>query len=207
MADIRQNPTIKDDFNRADENPLASPWLVSDTGIWLPMVLKSNSITHQLGGSSQSHWTTATFDGDAAECWATRIGGSGPFIAWGIAIWSTVGAGAVDGYRFRLENESNYTLRRFNNGVTGSLLDSDAGVIPGAIHMLIRRNGNDVEGWVSVDQNTWTLVVSATDTTYTTGFYLSLGIIDESNSQILGWDNFGGGAEANRTQIYRWIKN
>jgi hypothetical protein len=209
MADIRQSTTAKDDFNRADEDPLSGGgnWAQTDSGVFTPMVIKSNAATHQSGGpSSMSHWTPTTYDGDAAEAWGARTGGGAGGIAWGIGLARDVGgSNAMDGYRFRDEDGST-SLKRFLNGSDSTVLDTGTGTsgADGDL-LLIRRNGNDVEGWFSSDDGAnWTLKVSATDTTYTTGFYLALSIRDNSASQLLGWDYFGGGpAKPFIPQIYR----
>jgi hypothetical protein len=209
MADIRQSTAVKDNFNRANEIPLAPPWEALDTGIWSEEDLRSNSITHGTGTSSMSYWSTENFNGDDAEAWATSIGGNANGTAWGIGLFSTVGgSNTVDGYRFRCEIGIGaiYRLERWDNGSPVTLDTFDPGHSGGPRPMLIRRNGSDVEGWVTTsgtDTSAWTLFVSATDTNYTSGLYLALGNTDNGGTRLTGWDDFGGGTITFVPQIYR----
>lgn len=205
MADVRQQSTIRDDFNRANEDPLSfgGKWSQTDSGIFWPLVVKSNEATHKaFQASSDSYWNSESFDNNEAELWAYATGGQASGVAWALGLFKDVGgSNAIDGYRFRIEVASAgaaYRLYRFANG-TGTTIDSPATAAPsGGAYMLMRRNGNDVEGWAAPTGlgTSWSdlaLVCSATDTTYTTGLYLTLGIRDNSASQILGFDYFGGG--------------
>jgi hypothetical protein len=75
----------------------------------------------------------------------------------------------------------------------------------------MRRNGDDVEVWTangtggatSPPGDPWTLVLSATDTTYRFGYG---GIGTSQDDDNPAWDAFGGG-ELRRTQIYRYVSN
>lgn len=80
MPDIRQKTAVLDDFNRAGENPLSGGgnWARTDSGLWTPLQLLSNHVTHQAGSNtSQSHWTRQAFDGDV-EAWARASGEARP---------------------------------------------------------------------------------------------------------------------------------
>lgn len=211
MADIRTSPAVRDDFNRANELPLAPPWEALDVGIWTPQRLSSNATTHGVGSSSMSYWSVQKFDGDDAECWATAIGGNANGTAWGIGLFSTVGGShTVAGYRFRVEIGigGTYRLQRWDAGGAVTLATA-SGFTGGPRRVLIRRSGSDVEAWVTdsgSDPSAWSLVASATDTTYTTGLYPSLGNTDNGGTTLTGWDDFGAG-RLHRSQIYRYVSN
>lgn len=217
MADIR-GTAVLDDFQRPAEDPISwdGRWLVTDPTVWTGMSHAAfGDATHGAAGSpSDSYWTLdPTLSGDV-ELWGICSGGGATGIAWGLDLWSNVGSN-VDGYRFRIEYTivagPVYLLYRFDNGLLTPLAQvaAPAGAANGAEAMLIRRNGNDVECWVAHDRTdltTWSLVLSATDTTYMGGFRLGMGITDNSQFQILGWTSIGGGVP-NRTQIIRWLTN
>lgn len=215
MPDIRQQVVVRDDFDRANEDPLSfsGKWSQTDSGVFYPMVVVGNQATHKAGQtSSDSYWNSETFDGDEAEVWGLATGGNASGIAWGLGLFQDVGGpDTIDGYRFRLEvgvSGPYFMLYRFANGASTAIDGPTGGGNSAGGHALLRRNGNEVEGWFSYTSwNDLSLVVSATDTNYTTGLYFSIGIRDNSASQILGWDYVGGGGRRNRPQIYRWIKN
>lgn len=219
MADIRQNPTFLDDFNRANESPLSGGgnWARLDS-VWSDdMDLVSNQATHGAGKTfSFSYWTPESWNGSEAEAWGYATGGGANGMAWDIGIHSNVGgSNAVDGYMLTLAisagNDTDLVLYEAANGVYTELTrDTTPTYLPngdganGDYYLLIRRNGNDVEGWGSADGVTWTLGVSATDTTYTTGLFAGIGCADNGGFQTVKWRDFGGGpAEEFIPQIYR----
>jgi hypothetical protein len=175
------------------------------------MVLKTDAATHQIPGSlGDSYWNVATFDNFAAEAWGYAFAGGAEGLAWSLGLFQDVGgSGTVDGYRARIESAFsgvNFVLYKYTNAVrtviaSGGSLGSS--VNPG--WLLVRRNGTDVEVWyggnasISIPPTSWTLECSATDTTYTTGLSLSLGITDNSGSQLNDWLSFGGGGPSAST--------
>lgn len=216
MADIRQSTTIKDDFQRAASDPASGDW--GDTVFFGQVAiagpaLPDRMLTHSASDSPAiGYYTAETYSGDDCEVWARAVGGgeiSG--IAWAVGLFKNFG-GSIDGYRFRWESVGDvYTLRKYTSG-SFTVLDTGNPDVGSADHwFLLRRNGNDVEGWISGndDPTSWTMVVSATDTTHTTGLYGCLGVTDNAQSQQLGWNEFGAGVaeERRRPQIYRWVTN
>jgi hypothetical protein len=219
MPDIRQSATYLDTFQRGTEDPLVGPtgaeWLRSDTAVFpQPMVIddrtpddwashKSNQV------SGDMYWTPGDWDGDDAECWAYAIGGNAGGLSFALDLWvlsSCGGANTVDGYRFRMESvlasgPIRPVIYSFSNG-SGSVLatgsDLPGGYGSGTFVMLVRRNGSDVEGWVSdlgFDTSIWTLAVTVSDSTYTTGLTAGIGCRDNSASgaQLIGFTSFGAG--------------
>jgi hypothetical protein len=214
MPDIRQNPTVLDDFERTPSDPASGNW--GDTIFFGHMAIDgapgSRILTH---GASQSpaigYWTAATYDGDDAEAWGLAVGGGEiNGIAYAVGLFKDFG-GSIDGYRFRWESVGDvYTLRRYTNGGFSVIDTGNPDVGSSEHYMLLRRNGTSVEGWVSgnADPTTWTMVVSAVDNTHTTGLYACLGVTDNAQTQQLGWDEFGAGpeTEVQRTQHYRVLE-
>lgn len=202
MADIRKRTGVLDDFNRADEAPLSGGgnWARSDLSTFGALELLSNQVSHPAAGvSGDSYWTPTTYDGDDAEVWAQgSFTAAAAGLAVAVGLWVGVGgSGTVDGYRLRIETTSTgrtMVLYEFLNG-SGSERDSDSLSAFSNQYILLRRNGNDVEGWLADagDLNTWTQHVGVTDTTYMTGFSLAAGIRDNGGNQRARIDNFGGG--------------
>jgi len=215
MADIRQNATVKDDFNRANESPLSGGgnWAQTDTAN-PPMILVSEKVRHTTNDSCFSHWTPdPALNGDDAECWASIIGNEIAGAAWGVGIFRQVGGtNAADGYLFRIEtsNVSDvYRLWRATDwvftsiGITGDVAPEGFPCI-----LLIRRNGNDVECWSDETGvgDAFSLRLAVTDTTHTTGFYPTLHTDQVGSSTTIFLDNFGSGStEEFIPQIYRRV--
>jgi len=217
MADIRQSSDILDDFTSYAQGDLlageAAPtlWGRVHSGFWCDNeVAHDASVTHQeFFTNSMTYWKSLSMDGDDAEAWGRTVGGGDVNgTAWQITLLQnpSPGSGPV-GYRFRWESVGDlYTLRRHDGSYPGSFIDTTP-TGPANEWMLIRRNGSNVEGWVCPGGDpvggTWTLVVSAADTTYTTSLYGGIGVVSNFGGQQLGWQNFGAGAEDELPQIYR----
>lgn len=213
MADIRKDATVRDDFNRSGPG-LGANWATVDTAVWTAMEIvgSSGEISEASAGtSSHSRWVgpkSGPFDGDDAECWGWAIGGNAGGAAWGIGLMKDPGSNTADGYRFRNSiagaSDSDWLMEKYTNGSRTVAATNVNGRANGPFFMLIRRNGTAVEGWSSTDGITWNLEVTITDTTYTTGLYLTLASSDNSSSQLCRWDYFGGGpVEPFRPQIIR----
>ncbi len=231
MADIRTTGVL-DDFIRADEVPILFPWANSDAGAAYAGVLNSNAFTHpsraNVGSppaptpnNGWSSWTTQTFDVPATgwlEVWGRAQGGNASGIAWGLSMFKQIsGTNQVDGYLFRQgvsTGGGQIDAYRVTNGVRTSILSGAAtsGFTAGSnnTYALFRLNASgNLQWWSSTDGGAnWTLRESVTDTTYTGTFYLGMTITDNSASQILSWDYFGGGVEQpNRPQFFRLVRN
>ena len=210
MADIRQSVTIKDDFNRANADPVGAPWATANSGGWAQMAISSNQLigTQTPPTSSGSYWTTRSWDYDQAEVWATAVGTVGNNEDWRLGLMRDDGVGVRDGYTLHYGLSAGndfWQFRRYDDGsFTGIALDDNPSVTLGSGSLaLVRRNGANVEGWVSTDGGAnWTNVLTATnDTTYTTGLYAMLG----AGGNVMGWDDFGGGPLITPQQHYRWL--
>ena len=217
MPEIRQSRVILDDFQRADENPLShgGDWLQvapSNPTVWGLMELENTHATHddplQFGFA---YWNPLSLSGDDAECWAFALGGNASGTGWRVGLLRDVnGASAsVDGYLFSFNISTgggSTLLRRYTNG-TATDIDTNASSPstgnPG--YLLIRRNGNDVEGWANTnagDASSWTLYVSATDTSHTTDLHPAIGVSDNASQQTTYFDWFGGGAVSDWNQEF-----
>lgn len=199
MADIRRTPVI-DDFERADEFPLASPWLLADNS-WGTGNLDTGNYQGSPGDSVYYYSTLGPFDDDM-EVWGAGGAGIDDTEAWRLALLKDVGGtNAVDGYLLLIVASgggANWQIRKYTNwsgvstlaSVSGSLIDAGGG---SPEYALLRINGDDIEAWYCSDVTSWTLVASATDTTYRTDLYLSMGISTDDGGNP-SWQAIGGGA-------------
>lgn len=213
MADIRQSTTIKDDFNRADENPVALPWAQTNTDAAAgPCKIASQYLrgTKTASDPSTAYWTLDSWSGNDAEVWATAMGDAPLTESYRIGLMTDVGlgSGAVDGYLCLPSNAVGpdvWALRKYTNGgFSTPAIPQHVLPDPNGVHrVLMRCNGGDVEVWMSevADPDTWELIVSISDSTYRTNLYAVLG----TTGTAPGWDDFGGGPLANpfRPQFYR----
>lgn len=222
MADIRTTMVLDDTAARAQENPLSYGGRWAEYGSWSGdlanlLIGSFNAITLSNQAPAvpqQSHyyWTPSTWSGDV-EVWARAAQNleDGASASLGM-ISSAGGYGASwDGYHLRINNTFaffRWELWVVTNG-SGSMVDT--GVDPGVgfgDYVLFRRNGNDLEGWYSGDNAAnWSMVISYTDTNYTTAMSVGCGFSVSLITSYPGWLYFGGGVNVNRPQFYRWIKN
>lgn len=200
MADIRQNTVVKDDFNRADEDPLIStpehPW---DNGtIDFAMILENLQLQGRTADAAC--WTRWVADPQSAngganvpEIWARRGGGVYTFPhGTRMALFTDPGTPAVDGYAVLATGSFDWILRRYDNGGFTTLATAPPFTYPIAPQLqLMRIVGNDIEVWVDADGtgSTWTMAISATDATYRDDLYMVLGATGNEDA----WDDFGGG--------------
>jgi RHS repeat-associated protein len=177
-----QTPPLLDNFNRPDEDPLSGGgnWAQTDSGGWpTPMRLLNNSATRGTN-TSASYWTQMSFQGGEGSVWA-RSGnlGVGGAPGVGIALYKEVGgASAADGYEFRrtaggAAGSRRDALWRVTNGARVQEIAAIGSNGPGTneSYFNLRRIGDTVEGWTSANGTSWTLRLSATDATHTTGTY------------------------------------
>jgi hypothetical protein len=215
MADIRQNAGVKDDFNRDAEDPLSNGGKWAQTDLANDPLVGNSALGQQVArqrnpGLGFSHWTPdPAMDNDDAECWVGLVGYPLLGSAQGVGlVKDTGGTGAADGYLFDIATASgtdSYRLWRFTNWSYTSIGTLSENSAAGTI-LLIRRNGNDVEGWADTSGvgDSFALKIAVTDMNYTTGLLPML--YCQYTSVDIGLDNFGSGpAEEFIPQIYRRV--
>jgi hypothetical protein len=201
MADIRQTTVILDDFNRAAEDPILPPWYQATTSFGSnPCRLSGNAIGGRVfpPTSSVSYWATESYNGDDAEVWATAMGSAPQAEGWRMGLMHDMGGASIDGYQCLMHNgvgPDTWFIRKMTNATFYTMASVVHALPIGGVEMcLMRCKGTQVEVWSSVDAGAnWTLIVSATDSTYRTDLYAALG----STGKACGWDNFGAGATLN----------
>lgn len=165
-----------DDFNRANESPLASPW-----GPWGSLGtcrLVSNAVQNSAGSDTDSgclHTTSAAGDSDWIYTSGTTDGGP--------AIHCSTGP---DGYFMTAYNAVNTFMFRLDNGGFTQLGAEIVGVYVSTQRARLRRSGNDlIYSFNGAD------LMTRTDTTYTGG---NDGAFEYAANLILdGWTNNAGG--------------
>jgi hypothetical protein len=215
MPDIRETGVL-DDFSaypgtqyETTSYPIASPvvpWYTSPGSV--PVLINNGGIDgSQFPPVSQlAFYSAAAFGGPTVETWGLTAGDPALSDAWrwGMYTVTSVALGKPNGYQalhgFGIGGIY-FSIRRYDDGTPTEIAGSGPGPGTGGI-MLLRRNGNDVECWMSADNGAnWTLMCSATDTNYVTGpFYFVYG----DTGVETGWTIVGGGIR-NRSHIYRWL--
>lgn len=186
--------TLRDDFNRADEDPMATaswtklPWC-EKTG-----KVKSNLWTPTTGFATKedgAYWNPAEYKNPAV------IAGplAGAFLAerW-IAIWAALNPATHSGYRFRLislekveAGKHEWRIEKVVEGVASTLA---SGTITGAKEdkFALTVVGGSVTAWRNEGAE-WKEIKAVADATYTEGRVALEGRGFEEHE----WDNFYGG--------------
>lgn len=201
MADIRYATLILDDFNRANENPVAYPWIHS-TNWDLAMELNNNFIrspSNDPNNQAFSYWSGEPFSGDI-ESWGECVGNANLHDSF---YFGLVTADPQNGYTCRMANtpgDDFWVLRRMDNGVSSILATGTVEGLPAQPNLcLMQISGSVISCYVSTDAGAnWTLKVSASDSTYRTDLFAGFG-----GQGAPGWDNIGGGPPDELPQIYR----
>jgi hypothetical protein len=184
---------ILDDFNRADTGPPPSANWTSDvrgsggTG----MAVVSNQMKAlSLGAGEASNWWSATTFGDDCEAWLTCATSTPNFELW--ARGTGFGSASPQAYLlwFNVSLED-VVIQKYGPGagvgwVTITSVHNPIGV---GDSLGIRVLGSTIEAWFKGVTGSWSLILSATDSTFTTGG--EIGLIDYTTTDL--FDNFGGG--------------
>ncbi|MGH3078100.1 MAG: DUF6531 domain-containing protein [Gaiellaceae bacterium] len=201
LADIRTTPLL-DDFDRPNESTLSGGgnWAKADTSSNVIQLLNNQvTLPSQTSITSLYHWAPQTLDGDV-EVWATFKGALDDGAAADLGIVTEVGGtNQMDGYVLRAVNTfgfAGWQIRKRTNWGGVQVL-AQAGFVGGGVAtghiVLLRRQGNALQGWRSKDGGaTWTLEVSASDSTYTADLRIGLGL-SVAVATSPAWDDFGGG--------------
>jgi hypothetical protein len=195
MADIRYTTAILDDFNRADEDPIAAPWTRNWAGVNIQSAeLRNNQCGSSNGNpavSAQSYLSTESFTGSEIECWASAVGDAAQAESFRMGLCD--GAVGMNGYILRCENpvgSNKWAIRKYTNGSATELISVN-GDLPGSNQLvLMQLTPAGVFCYISFDTGAnWTLRVSHSDTTYRSGLFPHLG----ANGGGPAWDYVGAG--------------
>lgn len=145
-----------DDFNRANEGPLASPWGAFYPGVWAELDLVSNAVKNGEGGVGNVASIRTDSTELVSQCVVTTVGGrdGGPSIC---------GDGAGNGYILTNYDATNLFIYRIDSG-SFTAFAQGAGVYAANDVLKLRRSGGNVIASInSVDLLTYA------DSTYMTG--------------------------------------
>ena len=200
MADIRTTALL-DSFEYS-ENPMSNggKWEKGWNG-WANMDTNGAEAGMASAGSSVFFWTPETFSGDM-EVWGQSAGVADLSEGWRLAMLSGPGASVstITGYILLVNNAigglATWAIRKYPGGGTGfSNIGGASGQprIDTGSYALFRRNGDDLEAYISTDGGAnWTLIASVTDTDFTTDLNIGIGL-DSDDGTGEAWAGVGGG--------------
>lgn len=144
-----------DSFTRADENPMASPW-VGFGGGWNNLKLISNAVAAAVGGGSDCGMRYTGSNGNFSRCVVTTVGGrdGGPAINLD---------GSGNGYVVTNYDNANFYLFRIDNTSFVQIGTIGGTYSNGDVLELERVSGNVIFRQNSVDK------ITAASSTYTGG--------------------------------------
>ena len=191
-----------DDFNRADENPLASPW-ATQTGLSNTKLLSNRCSYDIMDGSNRGNfyggvaWPADQWS--KAKLYCVSTGG----VRQGPALYVRMAAGAITNYRFSTDHAAatNCNISRFVAGVRTTVVDFTQAW----------SDGDEWELWVegpatAARLRTFLNGVQKSDTTDNSSIAAGFpGIGVSGNATITSWsiDDWSGG-DFNATPSVAW---
>jgi hypothetical protein len=180
-----------DDFNRANENPLAGGWTNSIVGGENGFQVSSNQLTCSVTTTCTAWRPSPTFGADA-ESWAKlpTLPGVGNTLRLYVRLQMP---GTTGGYMLRanqLSGTDEVWLERFNGGAT-RLLTIPQELATGDT-ILLRAKGSSIEAWRLPSGGSWTRLGVVQDSTYPTAAYVGVGLrgtagrIDDFGARTIG---------------------
>lgn len=195
---------ILDNFNRADTGPPPSAsWDTTVSGNLLDvryagapgLAVRSNAAKALADGEASMRWSAVLSSSDnEAYCTLNQI-------AYSVELWarhegrSAVNTGSPWGYLvFWSGGSQNLRIQKYGPGGVAGYADLTAtAAIPGGavsgMKLGIRCQGTSITAWYMKPGGSWTQILSATDSTFTSG--PQLGVLVYQQFMIL--DDFGGG--------------
>lgn len=212
MPDIRTTPQL-DNFVYGPQNPLtgspAGNWAKADSVVW-PQDMFIDAFDRAGGspGNAVYYWTPRTWSGDV-EVWGRTGPGADLTEAWRLVLAAAVGT--ISGYSLRIISDggaANWDLGRFDSRTPVALDSAPADYHPSDdTYVMLRRHGDEVEVWYvqSDPTDTWTQIMGATDTTYTTDLSVAMGISSDDGGNPT-WEGIGGGGGRSGPPIPQYIR-
>lgn len=201
MAEIRQSTVVRDNFERANENPIANttahPWF-TPVGLGSPVQLLDGALTDSNIFGAYARWDAdpqSDTDGAVIEGWG-RVGASYQFpLGTRQALWTSGG----DGYAVLEHGGFDIIVRRYDAGsfvdITASIdagSFDDSGFTDGNCLQLMRLTATHLELWRTTDagdDTTWEFVLSVPEETYRDDLLVVFGATGQED----GWIEIGFG--------------
>jgi hypothetical protein len=189
---------LLDDFNRPDNTgPPSANWShlpVGSAGATNNLLISSQQVTGMTGGSNGDYWNVAQYGPDS-EAWITVV--AKPTLDQSVValfvrlqnpgLSNSSGYQAI--YTFRSSGADQYRIvTRTNGGIAATLASQTGPTLKAGDRLLLRAIGSTIELW-RFSLGSWTLLLSATDTTYKGAGYVAL----SAANNVVQVDNFGGG--------------
>ena len=193
---------VLDDFNRANENPLANGnWTIGvlSTDVDLQINTNTMALTSDPATRNSAYWSASQFGPDA-EAYITgdvmdqSQTASTHYVEVCVRLASPDTAG-VDGYCARFSDIGD-TIRifRLDNGTFTQLGADISQAITNSDSVGLSAVGSTLEVWQKAVAGSWTSRGTRTDSTYSAAGYISVGGVGFSGNTP--YDNFGGGTIA-----------
>lgn len=177
--------SVLDSFTRADENPLAGIWLGALTNTENQLQLVSNTAAAPDAAAFCGSYTTSTSaDCEAYATVSTNDAGNRSELY--LRVFTD--ASGLDGYCVSRVG-STWSIRKKTNSADAAIGATATQAFSAGDSMGITAYGTTLEGWYKPAAGAWTMVLSRTDSTYTSGGYLGL----RAFGTTYRFDDFGGG--------------
>lgn len=187
-------PTLLDDFNRANVDPIDGNWSTLDTPTGTLKIV-SNQVQNTTAGaaSGAAYWNAATFGPDL-EAYYTMAVTPSASVSYEIMsrIQSPGGSGVWDGYSIDITNNV-LSVLIWTNATPTTLAGATVSATPAAGDKVgMRIYGSTIEAWMyDASAATWLFVATATDTTYASAGNVGMGMFNSDGGII---DDFFVGA-------------
>ena len=181
--------SILDSFNRANENPLTFGGRWGNGILGAPersLKVLSNQCASDRNTTATAWWTTPLAANQEAYATMATLPGNGNSVRLYVRL-QTPGSSAVDGYMLLYTQQSGtdqVVIYRITNGALTALSTVNREIGAGS-RLLLRAKGTALEVWVR--EATWSRIATATDSTYTGGGFVGIGIRDKTGRL----DDFG----------------
>ncbi len=186
--------SILDNFNRANENPLANgTWTCPMIGGFANLQIVSNQVDSSGGGDGSCYWSAASFGADAEAYVTISTLPSAPDCVTLMARTSGENSSSFNGYQAVYcavsgANNDTFTLRRWLNAsfvaIASGIQEASAGDSIG-----IEVIGTTVRMLYKPAAGSWTQILSTTNSEVSGSGHVGLSV----NGQTARVDDFGGG--------------
>jgi hypothetical protein len=195
IASAGPSTPLLDDFNRPDNSgPPGPSWshlIVSATTASNDFRIVGGRITG-IANSNADYWNVQPFGPDC-EAWVTvavKPSSDGDTVALGLRFQNPQlsTANGYQGYFYNKTGTDTYQIGKRTNGSFSALASVTGPELQAGDRLLFRASGSTLELWLQ-HANSWTLVLTTSDSSYAGAGYLTL----TGRNTVERLDDFGGG--------------